>query len=135
MIRADLDQLRAAAEAVARDDRLRLVILFGSGARREPREAEDLDLGVLGFGELDPIDLTNRFTRFLGVQEIDVTDLSRADPLVLVLAARDGIPLHEAEPGAFARFSSLAARRFADTRKFRDAERDAIEDFLDRSVR
>src|SRR5437899_12000944 len=41
----------------------------------------------------------------------------------MALAARDGIPRYEEEPGTLARFASLAARRFADTRKFRALER------------
>ncbi len=37
-------------------------------------------------------------------------------------AARDGVPLYERAPGEFARFVSLATRRFADTEKFRRAQ-------------
>jgi hypothetical protein len=40
---------------------------------------------------------------------VDVTDLGRADPVPLALAARGGLPLYERDPGAFARFASLAA--------------------------
>jgi len=36
--------------------------------------------------------------------------------------------------GSFAAFYSLAVRRFADTRKFRRAERDEIEAFIARSA-
>jgi hypothetical protein len=49
---------------------------------------------------------------------------------VLALAARDGIAVYQAAPGAFAAFASLAARRFADTRKFRDAERRELDAFI-----
>jgi predicted nucleotidyltransferase len=125
------DQLRQAAQQVAAVLGCRLVILFGSAAGGHA--PEDLDIGVLGDALLDAVDVTNRFTRALGLQAVDVADLRRADPLLLMLAARDGIPLYERSPGEFARFASLAARRYADTRKFRDAERSGLRDFIARS--
>jgi len=125
------DQLRQAAQQVAAVLGCRLVILFGSAAGGHA--PEDLDIGVLGDALLDAVDVTNRFIRALGLQAVDVADLRRADPLLLMLAARDGIPLYERSPGEFARFASLAARRYADTRKFRDAERSELRDFIARS--
>lgn len=130
-----LDTLRRAAETVGRDTGAHLIVLFGSAARSaDPgqRAPEDLDLGVLTDRAPDIVDLTNRFIRALQRQDADVTDLRRADPLLLMLAARDGIPLYEREPGEFSRFASLAARRYADTRKFRVSERDALRDFVNR---
>ena len=124
------DRLANAVAALARAGGMRLVVLFGSSAHPEARPPEDLDVGFLGDGPLDLLELTNQLIRRLGVQDIDVVDLGRADPLLLALAARDGVPLYERSPGEFSRFVSLAARRFADTRKFRDAERREIADFL-----
>lgn len=127
----DPGRLRAAATDVGRQAGLRLVLLFGSAARGEVG-AEDLDLGVLGTGPVDAVALTNQLVRRLGVQQVDVTDLRRADPVLLAQAARDGVPLYEGSPGEFARFASLAVRRFADTRKFRVSEREAIRDYVAR---
>jgi predicted nucleotidyltransferase len=136
-----LDDLRRAAETVGRETGARLIVLFGSAARGPerglplpPRAAEDLDLGVLHDAAPDLVDLTNRFIRALRLQAVDVTDLRRADPLLLMLAARDGVPLYEREPGEFTRFVSLSARRYADTRKFRVSERDEVRDFITRSA-
>jgi hypothetical protein len=131
------DDLRRAAESVGRETGSRLIVLFGSAARLPepgPRAPEDLDLGVVNDAAPDLVDLTNRFIRALRLQAVDVTDLRRADPLLLMLAARDGVPLYEREPGEFTRFASLAARRYADTRKFRVSERDEIRDFVTRSA-
>lgn len=132
------DDLRRAAAAVGCDTAARLILLFGSAARvpergPPPRGPEDLDLGVLHDTTPDLVDLTNRFIRALRIQAVDVTDLRRADPLLLMLAARDGVPLYERDPGEFSRFVSLAARRYADTRKFRVSERDEVRDFVARS--
>lgn len=128
----DPERLEKGVRAVARRHGLRLVLLFGSAARGDGREGGDLDLGVIG-GNADPVDataLTNAFTRELGVQAIDVVDLRRADPLLLQLAARDGRSLFEGSAGEHARFCSLAARRYADTRKFRAMERRELEEWL-----
>lgn len=128
----DAPALEAAAGEVARAYGLNLVVLFGSAARPADTEAPgDLDLAVLAPEPVDAVALTNAFIRSLGVQGVDLVDLSRTDPLLMELAARDGLPLFEAEPGVFARFASLAARRYADTRKFREMEKREIREWLD----
>jgi predicted nucleotidyltransferase len=117
---ANSPALRAAAERAAAEFGARLVVLFGSTARGETT-ARDLDVGLLGDAPLDAVAVTNALTRQLGTQAVDVADLRRADPVLLALVARDGEALYEREPGEFSRFVSVAMRRFADTRKFRDA--------------
>ncbi len=128
------DLIRDTAQRVGPEIGARLIVLFGSAARSDVSVPEDLDLGVLAEGGLDLVALTNRFIQLLGTQHIDVADLRRADPLLLMLVARDGIPLFEQPPGEFARFASLAVRRYADTRKFRAAEREEIRDFVARGL-
>jgi len=127
------ERIRQAAARLGGEIGARLIVLFGSAARADtaPR---DLDIGILTDGPFDSVAATNRLIQLLGVQQVDVTDLRRADPLLLALAARDGVELFEGAPGAFAAFASLAARRFADTRKFRDAEREDVQAFA-RAVR
>lgn len=127
------DRLVHAAATVGRELDARLVLLFGSAARGERRPAGDLDIAILADRPTDVVHATNRLIQLLGRQDVDVTDLRRADPLLLMLAARDGVVLYERAPGESARFVSLAARRYADTRKFREAERAAIRDFIGRS--
>jgi predicted nucleotidyltransferase len=126
-----IEAVRTAAERVGRACGFRLIVLFGSAAREEARP-RDLDIAILGDTPLDTVDATNRLIRELGVQPVDVCDLLHAEPLLMALVARDGVPLHEAEPGEFARFASLAARRYADTRKFREMERLQLHDTIAR---
>lgn len=130
-MKMSVETIREAATEIGRQIDARLVVLYGSAARAEPEQG-DIDLGILPRGELDLVDVTNRLTRRLGTQDIDLVDLRRADPLLLMFVAREGLPLYEAEPGEFARLVSLAARRYADTRKFRETERQEILDFLER---
>ena len=124
-----IERICLAAQRLGAEIGARLILLFGSAARGRTGPA-DLDIGILSDGPLDAVSATNRLIEALGVQAIDVADLRRADPLLLALAARDGIPVYEGAPGAYATFASLAARRFADTRKFREAERREIRDFI-----
>jgi predicted nucleotidyltransferase len=124
-----LGRLRTAAVRLGRETACRLIVLFGSAARREPRPG-DLDIAILADEPLDTLAATNALIRRLGVQQVDVADLRRADPLLLAFVARDGVPLYEREPGEFDRFASLAARRYADTQKFRAMERREIHDLL-----
>lgn len=126
----DHEALVQVATSVAEEHGLRLVVLFGSTARGQ-EEARDLDLAVRGDGTVDTVHLTNAFVGRLGYQDVDVVDLVRADPVLWVMAAREGTALFEREPGEFARFHSLAHRRFWDTRKFREAERDRLRDFVE----
>ena len=124
-------RIEGAARELAAESEYRLIILFGSAARGDDR-IEDLDIGILADHDIDTIAVTNRLTAALGIQNVDVTDLRHADPLLLILAARDGVPLYDATGNEFAKFWSLAARRFADTRKFRELEHEAIHEFLAR---
>jgi predicted nucleotidyltransferase len=125
------DAVRLAVADLARAEGIRLAVLFGSLARGE-QHPRDVDIALLGDGGLDLVDLTNRLTPVLRTQHVDLADLRGADPLLMALVARDGVALFEATPGEFDRFASLAARRFADTAKFREAERLYIADFIQR---
>lgn len=126
------EEIRTAAEEVGRGLRARFIALYGSVARGDERPPEDIDLAILSREKLDPVAITNRFVQLLRTQNVDIVDLSRADALLLMLVAREGVPLYQARPAEFTQFCSLAARRFADTRKFRDAEREAIREFVAR---
>ena len=125
------ERLFAAAPQLAREAGYRLVVLFGSAARGEP-QPEDLDVGILAEGALDTVDATNRFVALLHTDRIDVADLGRADPVLLAMAARDGVPLFEARRGEFARFCSLAMRRYADTRHLREQQHQHLREQIAR---
>jgi len=126
------ERIAAAAREVAAVHDCELVVLFGSAARGDgaPR---DIDLGILCPAPPDLVALTNAFIRALRFQHVDLVDLRRADPLLAMLVARDGVLLHEDAPGRFAEFTSLAVRRYADTAKFRALEHAEIRAFIERS--
>jgi hypothetical protein len=91
----------------------------------------DIDLGFQFDSPVDVVELTNRATRLMGRDDVDVVDLRRASPLLRYAAAQKGIVLYEREPGLFTRFYSLSYRMYVDTKKLRDARDTTIRRFLD----
>jgi len=72
------------------DESIRLVILFGSLAGGEGEGAGDIDIAVGADDGLDVIGLTNRITRLLREDAVDVVDLRGAPPLLKARRARAG---------------------------------------------
>ncbi|CAE6797943.1 type VII toxin-antitoxin system MntA family adenylyltransferase antitoxin [Nitrospira defluvii] len=112
------------------DPDLDLVILFGSVAGGVTHADSDLDLAVKGRQPLDLVSLTNEITRLLHTDAVDVADLRRASPLLMMEVVRGGQLLYERTPGCYAAFCSLAHRRYVDTAKLRVAQRETIRHFL-----
>lgn len=123
------NRLARAANVLAEEGQLDLVVVFGSVARGDRAHPADVDIALRGAYPIDVVAATNRLIALLGAQDIDVVDLRRANPVLAATVARDGIPLFEDQPGRFHQFISLAMRRFADTRKFRDAEAGQLRAF------
>ena len=126
--------LQAAAADVAAQHGLALVVLFGSAARGGKTPPGDIDIAVktiaAGPPLADALAIVNTLIQRLHIQPIDLVDLRRGDPLLLMQVAQDGIALYEETPTTFAEFVSLAARRYADTAKFRRAEQEYIDNFV-----
>jgi len=109
---------------------LELVLLFGSIVTGKVHRRSDIDLGFLFEGEVDILALTNKVIRLLKSDRVDVVDLQKASPLLKFSAVKRSEVLFEKRPGIFSVFSSLAFRRFVDTKKLRDAQHSAVLDFL-----
>ncbi len=126
-LRIDEPALRAAG--------VRLVVVFGSAARRSDRPGSDLDAGVLFDGAAPfpgespaPFDARREAAaRALRAdREIDLVVLDEADPLLLHEVALDGRPVFEAEPGAFEEFRLRAIKRYLDTAWIRRLEAERL---------
>jgi predicted nucleotidyltransferase len=114
---------------------LELLVLFGSAARGRAGTRSDVDVAVLtqGVPDLDGLHLS--LAPKLKTDRLDIVDLRRAGPLLAFEVARTGLVLFERSPGLFRQFQSLASRRYADTKKLRDAQRRSIQVFLARERR
>ncbi len=72
----------AGVSRVARKHGLRMVVLFGARSRGTERPGSDMDLCVVtGIEKVDPVDLTNDFSRAAGMRA-DVVLSHRAGPLL-----------------------------------------------------
>lgn len=109
---------------------LQLLVLFGSAVKGRRGARSDLDLAVLCDGPADLDALYLILAPRFRTDRLDLVDLRRASPILAFEVACSGLLLLEKFPGLFRQFQSLAARRYADTRKLREAQRRAIEVFL-----
>ena len=124
------ETIKKKLRTIFEDKTLRLVLLFGSLASGKGHKRSDIDLGFLFDGHVDTIELTNRVSRALRAENVDVVDLGCASPLLRFAAAQKSIVLYEREPGLFSQFYSLSYRMYVDTKKLRTARDRTIERFL-----
>lgn len=111
---------------------LRLLVLFGSLARGLAGPRSDVDVAALSDGATDLDALYMALAPRLKAARLDLVDLRRAGPLLAFQVARSGVTLFERSPGLFREFQSLASRRYADTKRLRDAQQRSIQVFLGR---
>jgi predicted nucleotidyltransferase len=111
-----------------------LVVLFGSAAMGRASARSDVDVAVRTMGPADLDDLYRVLAPRVGSDRLDLVDLRRASPLLMMEVARHGHVLFERRPGVFRQFQSLASRRYCDTSKLRRAQRRAIQVFLAREL-
>ena len=102
---------------------VRLALLFGSRTRGQARPDSDADVAVLG----RDLNLLALATDLSDAAEVEVDVVSLSDPGYPLLNAllRDGILLHEGEPGAAAAWRSRAWLQAETDRPWFERMRDA----------
>lgn len=128
---AALDRLRQAAadgvlDGICERHGVRLLGAFGSAVAWDRHErASDLDVAVSLRSEPDVVGLLDELVQLTGCDLIDLVVIDGAPPL-LRAEALTGVPLFEAERGAFAtaQMAALAERR--DTAWLRQLDLDAL---------
>lgn len=105
---------RTVAAAADRHPGVVLMVLYGSRARGDARPDSDWDFAYLGQPLVDALQLRLDLADGLRSDAIDLVDLERAGALLRYRVARDGIPLFERVPDAFARFWLDAVRFWCD---------------------
>lgn len=110
---------------------LQLAVLFGSVAAGKTHRHSDIDLAFLFDKPVDILELTNRVTRLLHTDKVDIVDLRKAGPLLKFAAVETGKLLYERELGLYNSFYALASKMYIDTKKLRDTQRVIIQRFLE----
>lgn len=128
-MRFSVDAIRAALVPIYARSDVRLLVLFGSYATGNTTDSSDVDIGILR-DTVGIEDLLPDLMRYLKTDRVDLVDLSRASPLLCMAVARSGNVLYQRHTSEFASFSSLALRRYEDTRKLRDLRDQSIKQFI-----
>ncbi|OPY68336.1 MAG: hypothetical protein A4E57_01824 [Syntrophorhabdaceae bacterium PtaU1.Bin034] len=79
---------------------------------------------------VDIIELTGLTIQLLKRDDVDVLDLRRASPLMQFAVAKTGKLLYERTDGLFDAFRAHAFKKYVDTKKIRDAQKEYIDIFL-----
>jgi predicted nucleotidyltransferase len=130
--RSALEQLRREAgdgtlSGVCRDNGVTLLVAFGSTVNPDwPAAPRDLDLAVVLKDRRSLLEVLDAFVTHLGLEQIDVMDLGRANEVARFNALARGELLFEATRGAFAEAQIAAVVRYADTQWLRDVELAAL---------
>ena len=128
-----IDGLRESAERIGSSiPALELIVLFGSAAKGRARRESDLDVAVRCDGAADLDAIFVALAPAFRTSRLDLVDLRRAGPLLAFEVARSGKVLFERSPASFRSFQSIASRRYADTKKLRDAQRRALHVYIER---
>ena len=120
------DAFERIVEIATRAPSLGLLVLFGSRGRGDAQAGSDWDLGYIGDATFDPDQMLSQLVAALGTDRIDVVDLARAGGLLRFRAARDGRPLFEAQPNAFAHFWLDAVSFWCDVAPLVERGYDAV---------
>lgn len=109
---------------LARDERVRLVYLFGSAADPRRETVRDLDLAILSSPPLDLDELLKLradVVTSVGVP-IDLVSLNSASIVLAHEVADSGVCLYSAADGVDAEFAAAARARYWDFRPFLDEQ-------------
>ncbi|BAZ11481.1 hypothetical protein NIES4071_33070 [Calothrix sp. NIES-4071] len=123
---------------------VKMLVLFGSRARGDIHANSDWDFAVicdenqrLDYVKDNPFlwfELPAKVGEILQINSdiIDVVELDHCSPLMGYHVARDAKVLYESKPESFLRFQCKAWKIYADTAKFRKAERESIKLWLNK---
>jgi predicted nucleotidyltransferase len=112
---------------------IELFIVFGSYAENMNKPGSDLDLAFKSSELLaadEEIELLNELSQFYQRGDIDLVNLTKAEPVLKVEVVKKGRLLYGSQK-KFERFSIYAAAIYADTKFLRDDRRKTLEKKLE----
>ncbi|MCX6739060.1 MAG: nucleotidyltransferase domain-containing protein [Candidatus Parcubacteria bacterium] len=112
---------------------LRLVVLFGSQSRGEPRVGSDTDIALLSEEKKSVREISEmqiEFSEMLHVKEVEMVDLLGRTPLFLKQVSDDGKVLYEQKPGIFDEFQIYAFKRYVEAKPLFALRRKFTEQFI-----
>ncbi|MDP2630093.1 MAG: nucleotidyltransferase domain-containing protein [Candidatus Uhrbacteria bacterium] len=116
-------------EKLAKQYRLRFVILHGSHATGKEHSESDVDIAFLPEGHMDTMTSLELFGPFSLIfskkneyLDLDLKSMEGADPLFRYEVVRDGVLLY-GDPTDYEEYKAISARMYDDARSLFDLER------------
>jgi len=115
MQKIDFESKKEVVAEIAKKYDLKLIALFGSQATGRTHEKSDIDIAVLGSGEVDRTAVAVELDEVFGRDDTEVVVLNDASPTMMYVVARDGTVLYEDSVGQFVSWKLFAMREWRDT--------------------
>jgi len=118
-----------------KENKIELLVLFGSCASGETHSARDIDLAVKfkRGAEISKLELIYKLDDLFDRKKIDLVILTAdTDPLLLYEVFFNGRPLYEAEPGVFDKEKLRTWKLYLDTEKLRVMQKQYLKKFAEK---
>lgn len=114
-------------EKIRKDHKLDLILLHGSVVTGKTHTESDIDIAVLPKKNINIrlLDLIRDFSKVYLSDKIDITDLSKADPLLLYAVATKSRLISGSVEG-YKAFKLKAYKRYIDYQKYLEIERKTV---------
>lgn len=111
---------------------INLLVLHGSHVSGQTTPESDIDVGILGNHKNilnHRMDIISDFSKVFG-DRFDPVFLNGAESMITYQVGLKGLPLYEKQKGAFTSFKTTAISRYMDAKKFRDLEKQYIQNAI-----
>ena len=114
---------------IAKKFKLELILLFGSFVSQKSHKESDLDIAILSRRGVSFLDLHSAFLKIFPGQQIDLTFINEADPLLLKEISDNYLLLYGSKRN-FLKFKLNSFFRYQDYRPFFALEKRAVKNFI-----
>lgn len=120
-----------------KENRIELLVIFGSSAKNMSKDAHDTDIAVKVRGgmKISKLQLIYRLDEFFGGKNIDLVALtSDTDPLLLHEIFSNGKCIYERKKGIFEKEKLRAWKLYIDTEKIRLLRSSYLRNFVKKRI-
>lgn len=119
-MKIDFESKKGAIAEIAKKHGLSFVALFGSQTTGRMHAKSDIDIAVLGSGEVDRTTIAVELDEVFQRDDTEVVVLNDATPTMMYVVVRDGKVLYEDIVGRFVSWKLFAMREWRDTAWLRE---------------
>lgn len=115
----DIEKSKKIIKDLSKKYDLDLVLLFGSQASGKIHKQSDVDIAIHGLEKFGPMDLAKiqfDFSSTLKIEQIEITDLKSATPLLLKEITDNSVLLYEKDENFYDEMKIYFLRRYYEAR-------------------